>query len=54
MQTFYSVKLIKEGIFSKRRGGGLANKNTMFGISERGDNKYPFFGRGTQKGGDMY
>ena len=45
---------MKEGIFSKWRESGLGNKNTMFWISERGDNKFQVFGRGIQNGGDMY
>ena len=28
--------------------------NTLFWVSERGDNKFQAFGRVTQKGGDMY
>ena len=45
---------MKEGIFSKWRESGLSNKYTMFWISERGDNKFQVFGRGIQKGGDMW
>ena len=32
----FSTKVMKEGIFSKWSGGGLANKDTIFWISERG------------------
>ena len=42
---------MKEGIFLKWKRGGLAN---MFWIGKRGDNKFQFFGREIQKGGDMY
>ena len=28
--------------------------NTLFWISERGDKKFQVFGRGMQKGGNMY
>ena len=42
LQTFYITKLMKNGTFSKWRGG------------ERGDNKFQAFGSVTQKGGDMY
>ena len=50
----YSANVTKEGFFSKWRGSGLANKCSMFWISERGDNKLPVFDRGIQKVGDMY
>ena len=45
---------MKEGSFSKWRRSGLANKYTMLWITEKGDNKGHVFGRGIQKGGDMY
>ena len=35
-RSFDSVKLMKEGIFSKCRGDVLAKKDTMFRISKRG------------------
>ena len=35
-RSFYSVKLMKEGIFPKCRGDVLAKKDTMFRISKRG------------------
>ena len=38
--TFLQCKLLKDKIFSKWRGHGLANKDTMFWISETGDNKF--------------
>ena len=53
-KLFYSANIMKEGNFSKWRGSGLANKYTMFWISERGDNKFQVSGRGIQKIGDMY
>ena len=53
-KRFYSANVMKEGIFSKWRRSWLANKSTMFRISERGDNKFQVFGRGIQKVGDMY
>ena len=53
-KLFYSANVMKEGIFSKWRGSGLANKYTMFWISETGDNKFQVFDRGIQKGRDMY
>ena len=34
MQTFYSPKLIKEGILSKWGGGGLANKDSFELVKE--------------------
>ena len=52
-KLFYNAKLLKEGIFSKWREAGWPI-NTLFWISERGGNKFHVFGRGTQKGGDMY
>ena len=36
MQTFYNAKSMKEGIFSKRRVGGVVNKDTMFWVGESG------------------
>ena len=42
MQTFYSAKSIKEGLFSKRRTGGVANKDTMFLIGESGRLNFKF------------
>ena len=53
-KLFYSANVVKEGIFSKWRESELANKYTMFLISERGDNKLQVFGRGIQKVGDTY
>ena len=51
---FYSAKLMKEGFSSEWRGSRMANKYTMFWISERGDNKFQVFGSGIWKGGGMY
>ena len=46
---FYSAKLVKEETFSKWCGDGLVIKNTIFWISEKGDNKFQVFVRGIQK-----
>ena len=37
---FYSVKLVMEETFSKWCGAGLAIKNTISWISEKGDNEF--------------
>ena len=54
MQTFYSAKSMKGGLSSIRRVGGVVNKDTMFWIGESGETKFQIFGRGIQRGGDMY
>ena len=54
MQAFYGAKSSKEGIFSIRRVGGVANKDTMFWIGESGETKFQIFDGGILKGGDMY
>ena len=45
---------MKEGIFSKQMVGGVANEDTMFWIGESEETKFQIFGRGIQKGGNMY
>ena len=44
---------MKEGIFLKRRVGGVANKDTVLNW-RKWETKFQIFGRGIQKGGDMY
>ena len=52
-KLFCSANVMKEEI---SQNGGEAGWpiNTLFWISERGDNKFQVFGRGIQKVGDMY